>query len=259
MDETISEQLGRCIEAMAQMGEAPQPQMSKEDKKRMLVNGLPQSQIDIVEEARRQFIEIWQDKVVPTRGEQAEKLMKYLDGRHCDFFIAPASAHSHGSHYGGLVLHSLNVYHCLKDVLSAGIYQHLGVSPAEDTIAIVALLHDLCKVNFYSIESRNRKNKDGKWEAYPFITYNDSFPYGHGEKSAYMVSRFMDLSPEETMAIRYHMGFSDRSDDMSRRYYTQAAQKYPLCLAVNEADTRAALLLEGFGVNKRLSETQQQS
>ena len=71
-----------------------------------------------------------------------------------------------------------------------------------------------------------------------------------------MISRFMDLSPEETMAIRFHMGFSECSDDNARRHYTQAARKYPLCLAVNEADTRAALLLEGFAVNKRLTESQ---
>lgn len=256
MSETINSNFERCIDAFTHMGDAPQPQLDKEEKKRLLTDKMPQSKLDLVESARRQFIDIWNEKVIPARGEQAEKLLKYLDGKHCDFFIAPASAHSHGSHYGGLVMHSLDVYYCLIDVLSADIYKHIGLVPSDDTIAIVALLHDLCKVNFYSIESRNRKNKAGQWEPYPFITYNDSFPYGHGEKSAYMISRFMDLSPEETMAIRFHMGFSECSDDNARRHYTQAARKYPLCLAVNEADTRAALLLEGFAVNKRLTESQ---
>lgn len=251
MNDTIADRLDSCMDVLSQMGDSPQTPLDKEEKKRLLTEKMPQSQLDIVDNARRQFIEIWKEKVIPARGEQAEKLLAYLDGKHCDFFITPASARSHGNHYGGLVMHSLDVYYCLIDVLSSEIYKRLGISPSEDTIAIVSLLHDICKVNFYSIESRNRKNKSGQWETYPFITYNDSFPYGHGEKSVYMISRFMDLSPEETMAIRYHMGFSNCSDEVSRRWYTDAARKYPLCVATNEADTRAALLLEGFGVDRR--------
>ena len=249
--------LTRALDMMTKMGEPPQSQMDKEEKRRVLTEKLPQAKIDLVDEAREKFIGIWEEKVVPARGDQARKMLKYLDGRHCDFFIAPASARSHGAHYGGLVLHSLNVYYCMLDVLDSEIYRQIGLDPSDDTVAIVTLLHDICKVNFYAIESRNRKNKDGQWESYPFITYNDSFPYGHGEKSAYMISRFMDLSAEETMAIRYHMGFSDCVDENSRRHYTQAAQKYPLCVATSEADTRAAILLEGFGVNQRLEAERQ--
>lgn len=254
MGDTTSDFLTHALDAMAQMGTAPQPQMDKEEKRRLLTEKMPHEKIALVEDARQRFIDIWNEKVVPVRGEQAEKMLRYLDGKHCDFFIAPGSARGHSGHYGGLVMHSLNVYYCLIDVLASDIYRQVGLDPSDDTVAIVALLHDLCKANFYAIEVRNRKNKDGQWEPYPFITYNDSFPYGHGEKSAYMVSRFMDLSAEETMAIRYHMGFSDCSDENTRRHYTQAASKYPLCVAVNEADTRAAILLETFGVNQRLAD-----
>jgi hypothetical protein len=255
MTENTGRLLEQALDTMTQLGTAPSPQMDKEEKKRLLTEGLSPEKIAIVDGARERFIEIWENKVVPARGEQATKMMRYLDGKNCDFFITPASARSHGSHYGGLVLHSLNVYYCLLDVLSSEIYKRIGLTPSDDTIAIVSLLHDLCKANFYAIEVRNRKNKAGQWEPYPFITYNDSFPYGHGEKSAYMISKFMDLSAEETMAIRYHMGFSDCADENARRHYTQAAHKYPLCVAMSEADTRAAILLEGFGVNQRLADT----
>lgn len=250
MSDVTGDALQRAIEVMASMADNEPEQMSKDEKREMLIAKMPQEKIDVVSRAREEFISIWNDKVVPARGPKAESLLKYLDGRHCDFFIAPASARSHGSHYGGLVMHSLNVYRCLLDVLDSQIYKTIGLCPSEDSVAIVALLHDICKANFYSIESRNRKRKDGTWEAYPFISYNDSFPYGHGEKSVYMIARFMELSPEETMAIRYHMGFSSCVDDNERRLYTQAAQRYPLCVAVNEADTRAALLLEGFGTSR---------
>ena len=77
-----------------------------------------------------------------------------------------------------------------------------------ESIALTALLHDVCKMNFYSVDYRNAKNEQGVWEKVPYYTINDQLPYGHGEKSVYIVSGFMRLTREEAFAIRYHMGFS---------------------------------------------------
>lgn len=250
MSDALNEAFASSVSRMLAMTDAPAPPMSKDDKRRMLTEKMPPERVALAEAAREEFISVWQEKVIPARGEQATKLLHYLDSESCDFFVTPASARGHGAHFGGLVMHSLNVYNCLVDVLSSQIYRIVGLEPSEDTIAVVALLHDLCKVNFYSVESRNRKRPDGQWEAYPFISYNDSFPYGHGEKSVYMASRFIDLSAEETMAIRYHMGFSDCADANQRRHFSDSARKYPLCVALNEADTRAAILLEGYAVDQ---------
>lgn len=263
MSDMLQDILVKSVEGVVTMADAqPTQQMAKEEKRRMLTERMPQEQIDIAEAAREEFISVWNEKVVPVRGEQAERLLSYLDGKSCDFFIAPASARNHGAHFGGLVMHSLNVYRCLQDVLDSRIYKAIGLEPSEDTVAIVALLHDLCKANFYSYERRNRKNATGQWESYPYITYNDSFPYGHGEKSVYMVSQFMRLSAEEAMAIRHHMGFSDCTDKQEKGVFSQAARKYPLCVAMSEADTRATLVLEGFWANqlhsKQVQDAEQQ-
>lgn len=191
------------------------------------------------------FVGIWNDVVVSSGRPSADRMLRYLDGDDCDFFSAPSSTRYHGACIGGLCEHSLNVYWCLKDILGSDpIYRELGVTADDASIAVIALLHDLCKVNFYKAESRNRKNAAGRWEAYAYFSFDDSFPYGHGEKSVYMASKFMPLSSEEAMAIRWHMGFSDCSDPVKRNNFSAAVKTYPLVLALNEADTRAALLLE---------------
>lgn len=117
---------------------------------------------------------------------------------------------------------------------------------SEETIAIVALLHDVCKINFYTVDYRNRKNDRGEWEKVPYYTINDTLPYGHGEKSVYILSGFFcgddRLTREEAFAIRYHMGFSGVEDKNS---IGRALEMYPLALALNVADMEASYYLEG--------------
>ena len=118
---------------------------------------------------------------------------------------------------------------------------------SEETIAIVALLHDVCKINFYTTEMRNKKNDaTGQWEKVPFYTINDTLPYGHGEKSVYIISGFFygddRLTRDEAFAIRYHMGFSGTED---KNNIGRALEMYPLALALNVADMEAAYFLEG--------------
>ena len=159
--------------------------------------------------AKEEFISIYKENI---KREGADKLLEFLE--RSDFFTAPSSTRFHGSYEGGLVQDSLNVYHCLKDYLSRPRTKELyGMDYSEETIALVALLHDICKVNFYTVEMRNKKNDEtGQWEKVPFYTVNDTLPYGHGEKSVYILSGYFygddRLTREEAFAIRYHMGFS---------------------------------------------------
>ena len=45
---------------------------------------------------------------------------------------------------------------------------------------------------------------------FPFISVaGRSLPYGHGEKSVYLIERFMRLKTDEAIAIRWHMGGFD--------------------------------------------------
>lgn len=190
--------------------------------------------------AKETFIEIYQNKI-QRRGSQ--QLLDYLTGDTSDFFTAPSSTRFHGSYEGGLVEHSVNVYNCLTDYLSRPRTKELyRMDYTEETVALVALLHDVCKLNFYKVDFRNAKNAEGKWEKVPYYTIDDTLPYGHGEKSVYIVSSYMRLSREETFAIRYHMGFSGCEDKNS---IGKAFEMFPLALALHVADMEASYYLEG--------------
>jgi len=187
---------------------------------------------------KERFIEIYKSKI--TR-DGSQKLLEFLCSETgSDFFSAPASTRYHGAYEGGLCEHSLNVYDCLVDLLPR-LTARYGFKYSEETVAIVALLHDLCKVNFYKVESRNVK-KDGMWVTAPYYSIEDQLPYGHGEKSVYIISSYMRLTRDEAFAIRYHMGFSGNEDPGN---VGRAMEMFPLAFALNCADSEASFYMEG--------------
>lgn len=187
-----------------------------------------------------EFIELYQARI---HREGAGALLDYLANK-SDFFSCPASARYHGAYPGGLCDHSLNVYHCLTDYLARERVAELyGVEAGEESVAIVSLLHDLCKIGCYRAGTRNVKNEQtGQWEKVPTFFYEDPLPYGHGEKSVYIISGFMRLTRQEAMAIRWHMGFSGGEDS---RLVGKALEQYPLAFALSVADMEATYFLEG--------------
>ena len=193
----------------------------------------------MLEKNKNEFIEIYKENI--TRPG-SDKLLNYLISEQSDFFTAPCSTRFHGSYAGGLVQHSINVYNCLKDYLSRQRTKDVyGMEYTNESIALTALLHDVCKMNFYSVDFRNAKNEQGVWEKVPYYTINDQLPYGHGEKSVYIVSGFMRLTREEAFAIRYHMGFSGIED---RNSIGKAFEMFPLAFALSVADMEATYFLE---------------
>ena len=187
-----------------------------------------------------EFIEIYKEHI---HREGADRLLEYLCSPSSDFFTAPASTRFHGSYAGGLVEHSVNVYDCLKDYMERPRVNELyGLTASDETIAVVSLLHDLCKINCYHEGTRNVKDKDGKWKTVAVYEYDDTMPYGHGEKSVYIITGFMRLTREEAFAIRYHMGFSE---DESKRNVGKSFEMYPLGFALHTADMEATYFLEG--------------
>ena len=190
---------------------------------------------------RERFIEIFKTKI---KRDGSEKLLQFLCSEQSDFFEAPASTRFHGNYEGGLLEHSLNVYDCLCDIMSRQrVREQYGIEYSEESIAIAALLHDLCKVNFYKTSFRNVKDETGKWVSAPYYTIEDTLPYGHGEKSVYMISAYMRLTRDEAFAIRYHMGFSGNEDANS---VGAAFEKFPLAFALSTADMEASYFIEGF-------------
>lgn len=173
----------------------------------------------------------------------ADKLLAWIGSS--DFFAAPASTRFHLSSPGGLLEHSLHVFERMKAICANEATITPGFNePSMETIAVCGLLHDICKANFYAVEMRNRKNDQGRWEQYPFYVVDDKLPYGHGEKSVYIISGFMRLSREEAMAIRWHMGFADNDFRGGGYSVGNAFEKFPLAVLLHIADLQATYLDE---------------
>lgn len=156
-----------------------------------------------------------------------------------DFFKAPASTRFHGDYEGGLLEHSMKVYEILKEKIKNC---SIDINIPEDTLIISALLHDICKSNFYKVDYRNAKNSLGEWEKVPFYTIEDTIPYGHGEKSVMMLTEYIKLTNDEKYAIRWHMGFSEAKENYNT--LGAAIKKYPLILLLNEADLEASYFFD---------------
>jgi hypothetical protein len=186
------------------------------------------------------FVEIYQEYI---HREGSDKFLEYLTGKSSDFFTAPASTRFHGAYAVGLAEHSVNVYRCLKAYLDRErVRDTYGLQYSEETIALVALLHDVCKIGCYKAGTRNVKDENGKWQSVPVFNFDDPLPYGHGEKSVYILSGFMRLTREEAFAIRYHMGFSGNEDKGS---VGKAFEQFPLAFALSVADMESTYFLEG--------------
>ena len=182
---------------------------------------------------KEKFIELLRS----TNRDGIEELISFLEKT--DFFKAPASTRFHGAYEGGLLEHSLKVYEILDNKVKNNI---LNLEIPDDTVKIVSLLHDICKLNFYKVDYRNAKNSLGEWEKVPYYTVDDTIPYGHGEKSVMMISEYIKLTPEEKYSIRWHMGYTEPKE----LYNTIGAayKKYPLALMMHEADLEATYFFD---------------
>ena len=176
--------------------------------------------------------------------EGIDKLLEFI--RKSDFYTAPASTKHHGAYEGGLLEHSLNVFDCLvKKFTENSVWVETLFNIDMDTITIASLLHDICKTYYYTVDYRNTKDENGQWIKVPFYTVDDRIPYGHGDKSVMMIEEYIKLKPVERYAIRWHMGFAEPKENWGT--LGEAIKKYPLILALHQADMEATYLLEKGG------------
>ena len=190
------------------------------------------------EEVKQQFLEIYYDNI---ERDGAEELLNFLEKS--DFFTAPASTRRHSAFEGGLCAHSINVYKRLLSLVQNEYGEDWEKVISPESVAIIGLLHDICKVNCYVTDVKNVK-VDGKWEQRPYYKFEDSLPYGHGEKSVYMISGFMKLSREEAIAINWHMGAFDARAQSQSYVMADAFYKYPIAFLAHIADYMATYLDE---------------
>jgi len=191
--------------------------------------------------AKAEFKEIYNSVI---KRDGADKLMEYLENS--DFFTAPASAKFHLAEEGGLCRHSVNVYKRLLNVVKKEYGDSYANVVSDETIAVCALLHDVCKVNFYAVDYRNVK-ENGAWIKKPYYKVEERFPYGHGEKSVFIISQYMRLSAEEAMAINWHMGGFDERVRGGSFSLSEAMNKYKLVVLMHVADITATYIDEDRG------------
>ncbi len=192
----------------------------------------------MVESLKNEFINIFKSNV---KREGSEKLLEWLEKT--DFFTAPASTKFHSCHEGGLCYHSLKVYYRFLNKIKNEYGENFTNKISMESIAIIALLHDLCKVNYYKIEMRNVK-ENGVWIQKPYYTVEDKLPYGHGEKSVYILSGFIKLTRDEAMAINWHMGGFDSRVQGGSYAIKDAFYNYPIALLFHLSDIEATYLDE---------------
>lgn len=154
-----------------------------------------------------------------------------------DFFYAPCSTRYHLCVEGGLVEHSLHTHDIFDQLCST----FMPDFPAESR-AVCALFHDICKYHCYNPCKKSRKtgnllpNGKPEWEDYTGYDFVEEFPYGHGEKSVYLLQKYISLTDEEAMAIRWHMGYSDATFKGGQQSVSNAITKYPVIALLHSAD-----------------------
>lgn len=190
-----------------------------------------------IEQNKNEFIKILKTNV---KRDGINELVAYLEKT--DFFSCPASTKYHCDYEGGLCEHSLSVYKRLKRMVAA----EEKVETTDETVAICGLLHDVCKANYYKVQMRNTK-QNGAWVEQPFYTVDDSLPFGHGEKSVYIINGFMRLTREEAMAINWHMGFTD-ARAQNGMALSNAFRMFPLATLVHAADFLSTYIDENSSI-----------
>ena len=193
-----------------------------------------------IETNKEEFLRIARENI---KREGLEGLLGFLEST--DFFTAPCSTKFHLAEKGGLCQHSLNVYDRL---LRLAIDEYGEDNFNLETITICALFHDVCKCCFYKESTRNVK-ENGVWVEKPYYTVEDALPYGHGEKSVYIINGYMRLTREEAIAINWHMGGFDARAQGASNTYSEAFSRFPLAVFMHMADVMATYIDEQRGEN----------
>lgn len=184
-----------------------------------------------INDQKQAFIELCYESI---HRDGLNELLSWM--QKADFFTAPASTRYHGAYEGGLCEHSMDVYHMALKASSA-----FELELEQESIAIAALFHDVCKVNFYRRDVKNQKI-NGQWQEVPYYMIEEKYVFGgHGSKSVFLVQQFMKLKTDEAAAINCHMGSTPGGDAI--RDSGNAFAAFPLAWVIHVADEAATYLL----------------
>lgn len=229
-----------------------------------------------IEKNKIETIRLWNS----VEREGIDRLIDYL--LNSDYFVTAGSAYRHLAVVGGLAQHSLNVYDAMDmddyldtkiivslghDLCKIGKYKKGGKACSDAQYKYYKSLSYKCSITKRNlldsnnllddyrpsttyagllIDWLNGNSKDFPVEPVEFTFADDPFPFGHGEKSAYIISKFIKLTDEEALAIRWHMGAWDLAKDSrdATECYNAAVNLYPLVTKLQIADMVATKIIE---------------
>lgn len=179
-------------------------------------------------------------KLNSTERDGVSELIKWLDAT--DFRIAPASTKFHLCVEGGLMQHSLNVLQFARNINS-----NTKLNLPDSSLILTSILHDLCKVNYYTLGEewdKEWKDKTNQWRKKSVWLVDDKEPLGHGEKSAIVSNKYIELTTAELAAIRWHMGFSEPGVHFgypTGHAFRDSLNQYPIVKVIMMADQMAEM------------------
>lgn len=192
-----------------------------------------------MENYREEFVELYEKYI---KRDGSKELLKWLSNS--DFFTAPASTKFHSAFEGGLCEHSVKAYKRFLELIKAEFGEDYSSKISDESIAIIGLLHDVCKVNCYKVDYKNVKDQNGNWVKQPYFVFDEDLPYGHGEKSVYILNGFLRLTREEAIAINWHMGGFDSRVKGGSYSLADAFYKFPVAALFHSADLLTTYLDE---------------
>ena len=197
--------------------------------------------------AKKNMKDEWCDEAEEKVVNRIRRCLTWL--HNTDFYTCPASSRFHEAYPSGLLHHTLKVVTGIYDLLLKGCCFE-GEVNLEDAV-LVALVHDWCKIGLYTSYMKNVKDEQtGTWNKVPAYKHTDNlpFPMGHGELSLYLASKFFNLSLEESLAIRWHMG-AWYVVDSEHDHLQYSNENYPMVLLLQFADQLSITNYANTGFN----------
>ena len=175
--------------------------------------------------------------LLKTKREGMEDLVDHLD--RMGFFTAPASTQYHGAYEGALLEHSLNVL-TAAEKLGVAWLGGAKYNEIQDSVIIASLLHDVGKCGQFDkpLYVPNILKNGSQSESKPFEHNKDLRTLPHEIVSCIEVTKFIDLTEDEQLAIAWHNGLYGAFK------YDIQGKETPLYMLIHFSDMWASRVME---------------
>lgn len=185
----------------------------------------------LTDEVRKENEERFKHIMESVKKDGKDKFLTYLLNN-TDYMTAPASEKGMLACPGGLLAHSLHVYDCMMRKMGSPSWKNMAKNIPTESLILMSLFCNICYTRYYKAVCDNKEN---------IIRYEivNEVPFGRGEKSVWIMSNYMKMTPDEVYAIRWF------HEDIHEPAFLASIRKHPVALALYEAELEASLVIEG--------------